>query len=422
MEDLIETDATGVPDRNCDKDIPHYKQDERVECLENVPVILQSIPDPPSDWTLNCLLDDIAMKVDDNKQLERFKALFRGCGKSSIGKGKLEECTSCIQFFNILKERMFISKDNLLYLQKFLYMLDDKELIVKLLDYCRTQNKPYAYKEEFNEAELEEFRCKQVKFHLKGEDHLEKNHQIAVREKIAVILGVPHENVIIIGVERVASLCVTLLIPKTYAAIFQNMLEENQQFEELGALSIDWIYIDNKGYNITGTEDISEAQQQGKIESIYAQYEEKIRCLEKTEAQNLELKENIDVLKQMLDDEKNRTEDISEAQQQGKIESIYAQYEEKIRCLEKTEAQNLELKENIDVLKQMLDDEKNRTEDISEAQQQGKIESIYAQYEEKIRCLEKTEAQNLELKENIDVLKQMLDDEKNRRLELESQD
>lgn len=305
MEDLLETDAMGVPGRNCDQDIPHYKQNERVECLENVPGILQSIPDPPSDWTLNCLLDDIAMKVG-NEQLERFKALFRGCGKSSIGKGKLEKCTSCIQFFNILKEKMFISKDNLLYLQKFLYMLDDKELIVKLIDYCRTQNKPYAYKEEFNEAELEEFRCKQVKFHLKGEDHLEKNHQIGVRDKIAVILGVPRENVIIIGVERVASLCVTLLIPKTYAAILQNMLEENQQFEELGALSIDWIYIDNKGYNITGTDEISKAEQQETIVSMYDLNKEKSQLLEETELKNLELQKNLDAVKQMLDIEKKR--------------------------------------------------------------------------------------------------------------------
>lgn len=249
MEDLLETDAMGVPGRNCDQDIPHYKQNERVECLENVPGILQSIPDPPSDWTLNCLLDDIAMKVG-NEQLERFKALFR--------------------------------------------------------DYCRTQNKPYAYKEEFNEAELEEFRCKQVKFHLKGEDHLEKNHQIGVRDKIAVILGVPRENVIIIGVERVASLCVTLLIPKTYAAILQNMLEENQQFEELGALSIDWIYIDNKGYNITGTDEISKAEQQETIVSMYDLNKEKSQLLEETELKNLELQKNLDAVKQMLDIEKKR--------------------------------------------------------------------------------------------------------------------
>ncbi|XP_060600882.1 uncharacterized protein LOC132754282 [Ruditapes philippinarum] len=155
-----------------------------------------------------------------------------------------------------------------------------------------------------------------------------KNDQRTLRDRVANILGVPHENVIIIGVELVASLCVTLLIPKTYADVFQNMLKENLQFEELTALSIDWICIDDQEYNLTGTDEISKAEQQEKIVSIKDLYKEKSQLLEETELQNLELQKNLDAVKQMLDIEKKRR---IELENQCKLQNnVYKRFKKEV--------------------------------------------------------------------------------------------
>jgi hypothetical protein len=101
---------------------------------------------------------------------------------------------------------------------------------------------------------LAESGYRRVQFHLAGKDlsEWEPAQQQALRDKVAGILCIPHDQIRIVGVTPASSLCITLFIPETYVVIFQDMLERKAQFKQLFNIGVDSIYIDKSVYNISG--------------------------------------------------------------------------------------------------------------------------------------------------------------------------
>lgn len=63
---------------------------------------------------------------------------YTASGDRGIGKGALEKIGSAVDLFRILKQRCFISRDNLLYLQAALYCVGRKDLVKEAIEHAKT--------------------------------------------------------------------------------------------------------------------------------------------------------------------------------------------------------------------------------------------------------------------------------------------
>ena len=71
--------------------------------------------------------------------------LFSILGHRGLGKRTLEKCNTCMAFFTELKQRGYISRDNILYLNKILYILDREDLTKRTVEYCLEEGDVICY-------------------------------------------------------------------------------------------------------------------------------------------------------------------------------------------------------------------------------------------------------------------------------------
>jgi hypothetical protein len=72
-----------------------------------------------------------------------------------------------------------------------------------------------------------------------------------LRDRVAAILFIPAQFVIIAGVEPSSSLLITLMIPEKYATILEGLLEDHFCTSDMKELGIDYVEID-KMYSVEG--------------------------------------------------------------------------------------------------------------------------------------------------------------------------
>ncbi|GFO26775.1 poly [ADP-ribose] polymerase [Plakobranchus ocellatus] len=86
------------------------------------------------DWEFNAMLLKIAMKLDQ-EDVRRLKFLLSG--PNGVSTREMERLTTAEEFFMCLKQRMMLTRDNLLVLQAFLTHLQRKDLREITEDYGR---------------------------------------------------------------------------------------------------------------------------------------------------------------------------------------------------------------------------------------------------------------------------------------------
>lgn len=209
------------------------------------------LPNPQQDWRLSELLHYIASNVDET-ELKRIKLMFTG--PHGIGKRVLEECDSCLALLTVLKQRGYIARDNILYLNKILYVLQRQDLLQKTVEYCNNEGNVINY---YSVDRPLDFEKKQIKVHVKAdvknynEEELYRLHNV-----VANIVCIPAEEMCISAVEPGSSFSIIFTMPKMYVDTLQSLLEKKVNLRRLTAIDVDIIIIDGKQYDVTGKDKI----------------------------------------------------------------------------------------------------------------------------------------------------------------------
>lgn len=281
---------------------------------------LEFPPDPPINWGLNTLLQEIAKNLKST-ELDRIKILFRG--PDGLGKKTLEKCETFIQLFDVLRERCFISRGNLVYLNQILYTLDRRDLIEKCAKYRRVEGNTVTFSKE----EINDDGYTPVKIHLPADIRSIDMETIdRLRNNVAKIVCVPVELVRIAAIEPGSSLLVTFLIPDAYVTILQILLEEESKLWELVAVGVDTLAIGAKSYHLSGNHrvEIVETEQQKHLMNIYEQLEQTKEELRKLELQVIERSNEIHKLQEETEQRKNEWKKEIEALERKNKEHLTA--------------------------------------------------------------------------------------------------
>ncbi|XP_060573604.1 uncharacterized protein LOC132731441 isoform X2 [Ruditapes philippinarum] len=286
----------------------------------------EEIPEPHPDWQFNIFLDQIADGIT-TEEFDKLKHLCRGHG--GINDETLKEMKSVRDLFNIMRTRRWLSRENLIYLHAMLYRLGRVDLIKDGVEYSRTVGNVIHF---YPASALPENGFKYVKFHVEGRNfrNCTTSYVQSVRNRIAAILFIPAQFVIIAGVEPSSSLLITLMIPEKYVTILEGLLEDHLCTADMKELGIDYVEID-KTYNVEEREaEITENDQQKKFASLYQQLEAKSKQLEDSETERLRLSGQ-------LSDNKSK---ITELEEKIKKDELV------IMTLKSSDVEKLEDKEN----------------------------------------------------------------------------
>ncbi|XP_053397907.1 uncharacterized protein LOC128556516 isoform X1 [Mercenaria mercenaria] len=260
---------------------------------------LENIPDPPTDWNFNILLNNIGESLSA-EDLSKMKCLFEGEG--GIGKSVLEKIKLPQDLFRVLRTRGYISRDNLLYLQGILYLAGRRDLIEDALDYSKTVgNVLHLYAPSYQPENGYRF----VKFHVAGRNfrNYSRKDVELLRCRVQKLLFVPEKFVIISGIEPSSSLVITFMIPEMYVEILQVLLVEGDDLMDLQENGVDIVEIDGKVYNIKGTSEsvCVETDQKIKLLNVYEQLQQTKVRLDSSEMACIDLSRQINYLQSNLD-------------------------------------------------------------------------------------------------------------------------
>ncbi|XP_060585094.1 uncharacterized protein LOC132741033 [Ruditapes philippinarum] len=247
------------------------------------------IPEPHPDWQFNIFLDQVADGIT-TEEFDKLKHLHRGHG--GISDESLNEMKSVRDLFNIMRTRGLLNRENLIYLQAMLYIIGRLDLIKDGVEYSKTVGNVIHFYPASPLPVLTENGFKYVKFHVEGRNfrNCTRRYVQSVRNRIAAILFIPAQFVIIAGVEPSSSLLITLMIPEKYVTILEGLLEDHLCTSDMKELGIDYVEID-KMYNVEEEieAEITENDQQKKFANLYQQLEAKSKQLEDSETERLRL-------------------------------------------------------------------------------------------------------------------------------------
>ncbi|XP_045198029.2 putative uncharacterized protein DDB_G0268364 [Mercenaria mercenaria] len=279
-----------------------YEERTLTETEQRPKELFESMPEPPADWQFNILLRKLGDSIPA-EDLSKMKSLFEGEG--GIGKGVQEKMKSPSDFFRILRARGYISRDNLLHLQAILFWAGRKDLIQDAVEYSKTIGNVLHFYASSYEPENG---YRYVKFHIDGKDftNYSRKDLELLRKKVATLLFVPEQFIIIKGIEPASSLVITLMIPDIYVEILKELLDEGSldDFVDLKGSGVDFVVIDGKAvYNIRGTNKdiLVEAEQQTKLLNVYDQLQQAKERLDNSEMECIDLSQQTEYLQSKID-------------------------------------------------------------------------------------------------------------------------
>ncbi|KAH3746508.1 uncharacterized protein LOC127848701 isoform X3 [Dreissena polymorpha] len=254
-----------------------------------VPVVF---PQPPDDWQFNQLINEIADDID-NHDLEKMKTQCSGAG--GIQFHVLEEIKTVRSLFRLLKNREFLNRENMVYLQILLKIAGRMDLVEKVIDYARSMGNTLYYYPATREPENG---YKHVKMHVEGIDFSNSDTMYiqGLKLRLSMALCVPMQFIFIAGIEPSSSLLITFMIPDEYVDLMEKRLKNGDRFPELHSHHIDVIQIGDKAFNITGQVEaqVIVSEQHEKLTSVYQQLDTSRQNLGRSELEVVRLSEEIE--------------------------------------------------------------------------------------------------------------------------------
>uniref|UniRef100_A0A8B8B896 Poly [ADP-ribose] polymerase 14-like isoform X4 n=1 Tax=Crassostrea virginica TaxID=6565 RepID=A0A8B8B896_CRAVI len=165
----------------------------------------------PQDFELNTFLQKLADEITD-EDLQKLKTLLHGDG--GLQRRVLEGITSPVDFLTVLKERMYLNRENMIFLQACLWNIGRRDLHRKCVEFAKSSDKILHF---YCPKETLENGYQFIKFHVAGGlDTFQRPHLDHVRRTVAQLLGCQPEHVFVAGIEPSNSLVVTLMVPAAY--------------------------------------------------------------------------------------------------------------------------------------------------------------------------------------------------------------
>ncbi|KAH3725057.1 uncharacterized protein LOC127853677 [Dreissena polymorpha] len=299
-----------------------------------LPKSIADIRSPDSNWRYNIFLNSLAEAMT-SEDFRKLKFIF----KDAVGKKAMEKADDPRDLFKLLEQRVFLSKDNLLFLQRALYELGRKDLIKDVVEFARSiPNTLVCY--PASNAPVNGYRF--VKWHLEGKDFQSctRGDIQATRMHIAEILCIPPEFVLIAGIEPSSSLLLTLMIPDDHVEVLVEMLRKKETFPAFALHRIDKIEVNGEVFAVTGKPYPIQSDHQEQLLNVYQQLQDTERHMQSTELRCLEMDKTINKLK--LDLQAADTI-ICSLKPKTPVDNMEQEYE---RCLELYRSQLEKLKKD----------------------------------------------------------------------------
>lgn len=247
------------------------------------------VESPPADWALNSLL----IKIDKGMkpgELEEVKTLFKG--QEGIGLKVLEDIRRPLELFDILRQRTFLDRYNMLYLQAMLFHIKRKDLLDLAVEYAKSCEGIVHFKSPPTEpASWHEF----VEFHVAGTDSYTTSSLEAIRKLVATLVGKESKYVTIAGIEPSASLLITLMVPKNCIQKLEAELRLDSTVKQLVDLGIDRVKINGRTFRLKEVKSIEAESliQQNQLADMYKKLRTTEEHLEERELECLKLNQQL---------------------------------------------------------------------------------------------------------------------------------
>lgn len=247
------------------------------------------VESPPPDWALNSLL----IKIDKGMtpgELEEVKTLFKG--QEGIGLKVLEGIRRPLELFNILRQRTFLDRYNMLYLEAMLFHIKRKDLLDLAVEYSESCEGIVHFKSPPTEpASWHEF----VEFHVAGTGSYNTSSLKAIRELVATLVGKDPKCVTIAGIEPSASLLITLMVPKNCIQKLEAELLLDATVKQLVDLGIDRVKLNGRTFRLKEVKSIEAESliQQNQLADMYKKLRTTEEHLEERELECLKLNQQL---------------------------------------------------------------------------------------------------------------------------------
>ncbi|KAK3091070.1 hypothetical protein FSP39_016923, partial [Pinctada imbricata] len=161
-------------------------------------------------------------------------------GDGGYGKATLESTRTPLQLFTLMKQKRYLERENIIYLQSFLFNIGRRDIAKKCAAFATRKNKlHFILPTAQPDADHDFLRC-----HIAGSlDHFTRVQLEQIRHTVANLLDCPPHYVLVNGLEPSQSLLLTLMVPKE---LLDSLLSASkEELSLLGYHHINFIYIGN---------------------------------------------------------------------------------------------------------------------------------------------------------------------------------
>ncbi|XP_061179435.1 protein mono-ADP-ribosyltransferase PARP14-like [Saccostrea echinata] len=190
----------------------------------------------PQDYELNNFLQKLADEVTE-EDLRKLKALLHGDG--GLQRRTSASIESAVDYFTVLKERLYLNRENLIFLQACLWNIGRRDLHRKCVEFAKSSEKILHF---YCPKETPENGYQFIKFHVAGGlDTFQRLQLEHVRRTVAQLMGCLAEHVFVAGIEPSNSLVVTLMVLASYVDLLP--CADKHELVLLRAVDVDKIII-----------------------------------------------------------------------------------------------------------------------------------------------------------------------------------
>ncbi|XP_052236845.1 uncharacterized protein LOC127848420 isoform X2 [Dreissena polymorpha] len=207
----------------------------------------------------------------------------------------LEEIKTVRSLFRLLKNREFLNRENMVYLQILLKVAGRMDLVEKVIDFAKSMGDTLYYYPATREPENG---YKYVKMHVEGIDFSNSDNMYIqdLKQRLSMALFVPMQFILLAGIEPSSSLLITFMVPEEYIELMVKRLTNGDRFPELHSHHIDVIKNGDKAFDITGKVEaqVVVSEQNEKLTSVYQQLDTARQNLGRSELEVVRLSEEIE--------------------------------------------------------------------------------------------------------------------------------
>lgn len=196
---------------------------------------------PSDDWEMNVFLKELAdgLTDDDLKTMKHFVSGFHGTRK-----GVLESIKDPLDFFQHLRHRLILTRDNIVVLQSMLWHLGRKDLHNKFVKFAKKRGNIIHF---YNSKDKPENGYEYLHFHVAGKEKMNRNKLEELRALVSRVLCVPSEFIVVTDIEATNSILITFMIPEGYSNIILELNDKDKEY--FGSKGVDAVLCNGETIN-----------------------------------------------------------------------------------------------------------------------------------------------------------------------------